>query len=97
VVLEAINFGLPVVASEWGGLPEMVHNGKNGWLIDPRERAVAAEAITKILKDEKLRERMSKESRRISRQFGAGKYFARLEKIYQQVKDDYDQPNEISV
>lgn len=34
-LLEALSLGKPVIASEIGGMPEMIINGKNGWLFKP--------------------------------------------------------------
>jgi len=33
VVLEAMANGLPIIASDWAGLPELVHEGRNGWTL----------------------------------------------------------------
>ena len=35
VILEAFSFGLPVIASRIGGVPELVENDKTGWLFEP--------------------------------------------------------------
>jgi glycosyltransferase involved in cell wall biosynthesis len=43
--LRAMAFGLPVIASNVGGLPEMVEQGKSGWLVPPESPEALAHAI----------------------------------------------------
>lgn len=43
--LEAMAAGLPVIASNTGGLAEIVEDGKTGWLIPPADAAALADAI----------------------------------------------------
>jgi glycosyltransferase involved in cell wall biosynthesis len=58
VYLEAMALGKPVVASNKGGIPEVVKNGRNGILVelDPGQ---IAQAIVRLLRDEGLRIKMS--------------------------------------
>jgi glycosyltransferase involved in cell wall biosynthesis len=49
VAIEAMSFGRPVIASEIGGLPEVVKDQVTGWLIPPGDPAVLAEAIRGII------------------------------------------------
>jgi glycosyltransferase involved in cell wall biosynthesis len=58
VVLEAMSQGVPVVATDVGGMPEAVIDGVTGLLIQPRDSAGLAEAITRILSDSELALRM---------------------------------------
>ena len=43
--LRAMSFGIPVIASNAGGLPELVENGKSGWLVPPESPEALAGAI----------------------------------------------------
>lgn len=43
--LRAMAFGLPVIASNVGGLPELVEQRKTGWLVEPESPAALADAI----------------------------------------------------
>jgi glycosyltransferase involved in cell wall biosynthesis len=38
VAIEAMAWGIPVIASRRGGLPEIVQPGVNGWLFEPDEK-----------------------------------------------------------
>ena len=49
VAIEAMSFGRPVIASEIGGLPQVVKDQVTGWLIPPGDAAVLAEAIRRII------------------------------------------------
>jgi len=58
VVLEAMAFGVPVIASNAGGLPEAVVDGQTGCLVDKDDISGFAEAILKLLADSELRKRL---------------------------------------
>jgi glycosyltransferase involved in cell wall biosynthesis len=48
----------PVVATMVGGLPEMVEDGRTGYLVAPRDTVQLANAVSRLLLDEPLRRRM---------------------------------------
>jgi len=57
-VLEAMACGAPVVANPIGGIPEVVRNGENGLLAEPRPEAIAR-AILTLLEDPETARRLS--------------------------------------
>ncbi len=51
VVVEAMLAGKPVVASGAGGIPEIVQNGKTGWLYPPGDAKALAETLEEVLEN----------------------------------------------
>jgi glycosyltransferase involved in cell wall biosynthesis len=49
VVLEAMAFEIPVLATRIFGLPELIEHGRNGWLCEPRDVGALAEALEHAL------------------------------------------------
>ena len=47
--------GLPIVASRSGGIPDLIHNGENGLLVEPGNVEELAGAIRKMISMEDLR------------------------------------------
>jgi glycosyltransferase involved in cell wall biosynthesis len=59
-VLEAMAFGIPVIAPPVGGPAELLTHGKHGFLIDSRDFTKLQEAVLKLSEDATLCYRMSK-------------------------------------
>lgn len=64
VLIEALGMGLPVVATEGGGVREIVENGECGLVVPPRDARAMAEAMKTLLRDGELAARMGEEGRR---------------------------------
>lgn len=64
VVLEAMASGLPVVATDVGGLWEVVEHDRTGLLVSSRDAAALADAMSYLLRDETTREAFGQEGRR---------------------------------
>lgn len=58
-IIESIGLGIPMVASNVGGIPEIIRDGVDGFLVPPEDPGVLAEKIIHLLKDPKLRNGMS--------------------------------------
>lgn len=84
-ILEALAAGLPVVATSVGGIPELVADGANGFLVPPRDPAALAEALARLCGDRALRVRMGAQSLERSKDHDIGTYAERLAGIYGQV------------
>ncbi|HTO91974.1 MAG TPA: glycosyltransferase family 4 protein [Candidatus Sulfotelmatobacter sp.] len=59
VIPEGMAAGLPVIATAVGAIPDFVKDGEDGFLVPPRDPAVLADRIIRLLDDEALRRRMS--------------------------------------
>jgi glycosyltransferase involved in cell wall biosynthesis len=64
VIPLAYSAAKPVVATEVGGLPEMVEHGRTGYLVAPRNAAQLAEAVVRLLLDRNLRREMGLNGKR---------------------------------
>lgn len=58
VILEALCRGRAVIGSRVGGIPDAVHDGANGFLVDPADIEGIADALVRILSDRALAERL---------------------------------------
>jgi glycosyltransferase involved in cell wall biosynthesis len=66
-VVEAMAVGRPVVASQVGGIPEIVRHGRDGLLVAPGDAGALADAIVDLLDDPERRARFAAEGRRRAR------------------------------
>lgn len=69
-IIEAMGAGLPIVASRVGGIPDMIHDGESGILVEPEPRAVC-DALARMVEDGALRRRLGENAKAQSRQFSA--------------------------
>ncbi len=68
-VVEAMNAGLPVVATNIGNLEEIVTNGREGILVEPNDKAQILAAVRKIDQDKDFREMIVRNAHEKARQF----------------------------
>jgi N-acetyl-alpha-D-glucosaminyl L-malate synthase BshA len=86
VALEAMSAGVPVVASNIGGLPEVVADGETGFLHAPDDEEAQAASVLRLLSDHALRARMGRAARRLAqRRFGVEEAVDRYERVYRRV------------
>jgi glycosyltransferase involved in cell wall biosynthesis len=84
-ILEAMRAGLPIVATDVGGVGESVLDGENGLLTPRGDTAAFAAALERLLIDSDLRARMADASRRMFLQrFTAEQMFRKTFNIYRQ-------------
>lgn len=64
VILEAMSMGIPIVGFATGGVPELVRDGEDGYLVAPRDAESLTERTLSLLQDRERRRLFSRESRR---------------------------------
>jgi glycosyltransferase involved in cell wall biosynthesis len=86
VLVEAMAMGKPVVATDAGGPPEIVEDGRTGLLVPPRHPHRLAGAIQRLASDPDGAQRMGQRGRqRIQGRFGAECYVREIEEQYGQL------------
>ncbi|NEG89964.1 PssE/Cps14G family polysaccharide biosynthesis glycosyltransferase [Bifidobacterium aerophilum] len=84
-VLEAISYGMPVVATSVGDMAAAVHDGENGYLIKPGDVDALADSLVR-LNDRARYVEFSQASRELAeREFNDAGYFRELTNLYRQV------------
>lgn len=63
VLVEAQALGVPVIGTNVGGIPDVIEHNKTGLLVSPRDPDAIARAVTLLLRDHELRERMVEEAK----------------------------------
>lgn len=72
VINEALSMSLPVVTTEAVGcVPDLVHHGRNGYVVAPGDVEALRQALRRLVEDQPHRERMGQESRAIFEEFNS--------------------------
>lgn len=66
VIAEAMSSSRPLVATRVGGIPELVEDGKTGFLVERGDTQAIADRILKLIADPELRKRMGRAGREVA-------------------------------
>lgn len=90
VLLEAMSYGVPVIGTYEGGIPDIVADGETGFLIQKNDHVKLAEKIALLLSDEDLRRRMGAAARkRFQENFTSEIFIGNLARIFGNMASDY--------
>ncbi|MGQ9545716.1 MAG: glycosyltransferase [Dehalococcoidia bacterium] len=85
VTMEAMASGLPVVAVNAMALPELVHDGENGYLFSDGDSEMLAQKVIAIVSNPTARAQMSKKSLEIIKDHDINKVIEKYESIYTEI------------
>jgi len=85
VIAEAQVMGLPVIATDVGGIKYMVEDGVSGFVIEPDNIDMLADRIEKILSDKPLRESMSSNARKAAMQYHPDVVAEKTAAVYREI------------
>ena len=85
VLLEAMATGTPIIATNVCGLSEIIENGKNGFLVNPKNPNELAKGIIYLLENPKLRKKISKNNKNNSKDYEISVSIDKLETVYNEI------------
>ena len=88
VVLEAMACGLPIVATDVRGLPEIIVSGENGFIVKPEKPEAIAEKALQLLGNDQLRHAIGANNRHKVKQYSWDNVAADLEAVYDSLVRD---------
>lgn len=68
-VIESAIFGKPTIASNVGSLPELIIDGKNGFLVPVKDTVALADKMYRLIADDGMRKNMSRNAKEIAQKF----------------------------
>lgn len=96
VALEAMAMETPVIASDVGGLAEIVRAGKDGLLLPPKQPELWAQAINELLAQPELRAAMGRNGRRrVETEFDEARHLNQVLAVYRTTLDKLELTGEL--
>ena len=84
-MLESMAWGLPVIVTPVGGIPEVIHDGHNGLLVEPGHQAQLVHAMQQLIEDEALRVSLGLAARQSIEHCDVRNYMKSLSSLYTSV------------
>ncbi|MBW1997081.1 MAG: glycosyltransferase family 4 protein [Deltaproteobacteria bacterium] len=85
VLVEAMTCGVPVVATQSGGAPEIMRDGVDGILVSPGKADELAEAVLSLLRNENLRNSMVRSAMERAKMFSLDNHVKRMVQVFEEV------------
>jgi glycosyltransferase involved in cell wall biosynthesis len=88
VLLEAMASGKPIVASNVGGIPDLVKDGQNGFLVGPGDVNGLSIAIKRLIEDERLRGKMGAKGRAMAQRYDVKEMVRKIDDLYRSLHQE---------
>jgi glycosyltransferase involved in cell wall biosynthesis len=86
--IEALAAGRPVVATRVGGVPDVVDDGEDGFLVEAGDTDDLADRLGQLARDPKLRERMGRAGRdRVLPRYAVQRLVDDVDRLYRELLD----------
>ena len=89
ILIDAMQFGLPIVATAVGGIPDLVIDGRNGLLVPEDDADGLAAAIVRLFSDQPLRDAMARANRLRAREYQPQIMTDRYLELYRELGFDF--------
>ena len=91
ILLDALDFGLPVIATDVGGIPEIIENGVNGFLVKPDAIDDICESILGLYSESTLMEQIARANTEKAKSYTVGTMADKYAQIYQRILTNHEQ------
>lgn len=88
VNIEAMEYKLPIVSTNVGGIPDEVKDGDSGFVVEPKDTNALADAICKLIGDAQLRRKMGDKAYALFREYFTQEHFE--ESFVDALKDELE-------
>ena len=86
VFIEAMSCGIPVIGTKVGGIPEIISDSYNGYLVVPDDASILAQKIENLLIDKKIKDKFIKTGiKTVQRSFTLENQFPAFHKMLEEV------------
>src|SRR3989344_3685092 len=82
VILEAMSASVPVIAANISAVPEIIEDGKNGYLVEKKDATLFASRAIKLLTNTRTRHSFIQNGLRRAEEFGVDKMVRKYEELY---------------
>jgi glycosyltransferase involved in cell wall biosynthesis len=86
---EAMSIGRPVIGTNVGGIPEIIDDGVNGYIVEPENPEQIAQNVIKLFLEENLLKGLGRNARKKAEEFSIERHLENLEKVYEEIMNKY--------
>ena len=90
VLVEAMAMGKPIIASNVGGIHDLITDGENGLLVSPADHEAIADAILSLYRDSAKTKRLCEKGKAIAAGYSADAMIQKIDHLYDEVISAYE-------